>query len=65
METREVRFPKERVYEADEVLTISTLYEAYPVIQVDDHVIGNGKAGPYSRKLWDAYRKFASGRARG
>jgi branched-chain amino acid aminotransferase len=60
IETREVRFPRERVYEADEVMTISTIYEAFPVIQVDHHVIGNGKPGPISRKLWTAYRNFAS-----
>lgn len=58
METREVRFPRERVYEADEVITISTIYESYPVLQVDDRTIGNGKPGPYARKLWDAYREF-------
>jgi branched-chain amino acid aminotransferase len=59
METREVRFPRERVYEADEVITISTIYESYPVIQVDDRIIGNGKPGPFARKLWDAYQKYA------
>jgi branched-chain amino acid aminotransferase len=59
METREVRFPKERVYEADEVITISTIYESYPVVNVDGRKIGTGKPGPYARKLWDAYQKFA------
>ena len=64
METREVRFPRERLYEADEVITISTIYESYPVIQIDDRKIGSGKPGPYARKLWEAYQKFAVAGAR-
>lgn len=59
METREVRFPKERLYDADEILWFSTTKEAYPVLQVDDHIIGNGKPGPYTRKLYDAFVEFA------
>lgn len=65
METREIRFPRERLYEADEVISISTIYESYPVVQVDDRVIGNGKPGPYARKLWEAYQKFARAQVRG
>lgn len=59
METREVRFPKERLYEADEVLWFSTTREAFPVLQVDEHRIGNGKPGPFTKKLYEGYLDFA------
>jgi branched-chain amino acid aminotransferase len=59
IETREVRFPRERLYEADEVLWMSSLREAFPVTQVDDRKIGNGKPGPITRKLSSFFKEFA------
>ena len=66
MEVREVRFPKERLYEADEVFWMSSIREAFPVTQVDDHVIGNGslkgKPGPITQKLSQTFKEFAAAR---
>ena len=52
---REVRFPKEYLYEADEVFVSSSLKEVLPVLALDGKKIGNGKAGPVTRKLRDAF----------
>ncbi len=52
---REVRFPKEYLYEADEVFVSSSLKEVFPVLALDGKRIGNGKAGPVTRKLRDAF----------
>jgi branched-chain amino acid aminotransferase len=52
--TREVRFPREYLYEADEVFMTSTIKEAFPVTQVD-HI--KYKAGPITLKLNEAFRK--------
>jgi branched-chain amino acid aminotransferase len=52
---REVRFPKEYLYEADEVFVSSSLKEVLPVLDLDGRKIGNGKAGPITRKLRDAF----------
>jgi branched-chain amino acid aminotransferase len=52
---REVRFPKEFLYEADEVFVSSSLKEVLPVLDLDGKKIGNGKAGPITRKLRDAF----------
>jgi branched-chain amino acid aminotransferase len=52
---REVRFPKEYLYEADEVFVSSSLKEVLPVLDLDGKKIGNGKAGPITRKLRDAF----------
>jgi branched-subunit amino acid aminotransferase/4-amino-4-deoxychorismate lyase len=60
IEVRETRFPKERLYEADEVFWMSSLREAFPVVQVDEHKIGNGRPGPITRKLSKAVKEFAS-----
>ncbi|MGE0614199.1 MAG: aminotransferase class IV [Bacteriovoracia bacterium] len=60
---REVRFPKARLYEADEVFISSTLRGAFPVVRVDKHPIGRGalagKPGPVTRRLSEAYRQFS------
>lgn len=60
LEVREVRFPKERLYEADEVFMTSTIKEAFPVTQVDDHVISGGKPGPITARLNQVFHGAAS-----
>jgi branched-chain amino acid aminotransferase len=59
---RETRFPRERLYEADEVFMCSTIKEVFPVTRVDGKKIGNGGPGPITRKLRDAFRKTATSR---
>jgi len=54
---REVRFPRARLLEADEVFLTSTIKEVIPVIQIDQTPIGNGAPGPMTRRLHELYRK--------
>ena len=56
-ETREARFPKERLYEADEVFVTSTIREVFPVTSIDRKSIAGGRPGSVTRKLKDAYKK--------
>jgi branched-chain amino acid aminotransferase len=56
-EVREVRFPKERLYEADEVFMTSTIKEVFPVTRVDRKVIADGKPGPITVQLAEAFRR--------
>jgi branched-chain amino acid aminotransferase len=59
---REVRFPKERLYEADEVFLTSSIKEVFPVTRIDQNKIGNGTPGTMTTKLHEAYRKTIPGR---
>jgi branched-chain amino acid aminotransferase len=52
---REVRFPKEYLYEADEVFVSSSLKEVMPVLNLDGKKIGTGKPGPIATKLKSAF----------
>lgn len=51
LETREIAL--EEVYSAREAFITSTTKGNLPVIQVDDHPIGNGKPGPVSKAISD------------
>jgi branched-chain amino acid aminotransferase len=44
---------------ADEIFITSTTREISPVVRVDDRVIGNGRPGEMTLKLWDAYHRRA------
>ena len=57
---REVRFPRERLNEADEAFLCSTIKEVFPITRIDDHKIGDGKPGPLTRKLQQAFRESAT-----
>lgn len=52
---REVRFPKEYLYEADEVFVSSSLKEVLPVYDLDGKKINGAKPGPVTRRLKDAF----------
>ncbi len=52
---REVRFPKEYLYQADEVFVSSSLKEVLPVLNLDGKKINGGKAGPIALKLKKAF----------
>jgi branched-chain amino acid aminotransferase len=58
---REVRFPRERLYEADEAFITSTIKEVYPITSVDGRAIGDGKPGPLTRRLGELFRKAVPG----
>ena len=59
IEYREVRFPKERFLEADEVFVSGTVKEVFPVTQVDGNPIGspNGRPGIVTRRIHEAFRE--------
>jgi branched-chain amino acid aminotransferase len=56
---REVRFPRERLLEADEVFMCSTIKEVFPVTRIDGHKIGGGTPGPVTLRLRQAFRQAA------
>jgi branched-chain amino acid aminotransferase len=63
LEVREVLYPKERLFEADEVFMTSTIKEVAPVVQIDDRKIADGRPGPITRKLRDLFHADALARA--
>ena len=52
---REVRFPKEYLYDADEVFASSSLKEVLPVLNLDGKKINRGKIGPVAVTLKAAF----------
>ncbi|MGK5082162.1 aminotransferase class IV [Bdellovibrionota bacterium FG-1] len=59
IESREVRFPRERLYEADEIFLTSTTKEVFPVTKIDQRKVGLGKPGPLTLNLRQAFRQSA------
>jgi len=57
---REVEFPVERLYEADEVFISGSVREIYPVTSLDGKIIGKGKTkgkfGAMTLKLYEKYQ---------
>jgi branched-chain amino acid aminotransferase len=53
---REVRFPSERLHEADEVFATSSLKEVFPVTQIDHVKIKGGKPGPITLRLHEVFQ---------
>lgn len=62
-EVREVLYPKERLYEADEVFMTSTIKEVFPVVQIDHQKIANGKPGKITRELKRLFEQASLERA--
>jgi branched-chain amino acid aminotransferase len=56
IEMREVTLHDGDLLGADECFLTSSTQEIVPIVQVDDHVIGNGEPGPVTRKLQAAYK---------
>lgn len=46
----------EEIREADEIFFTGTVSEVRPCVEVDGRPVGNGTAGPVTRKLLDAFR---------
>lgn len=46
----------DEVLSADEVVLVGTTSEVISIVLIDDRVVGAGRPGPVSRRLWDAYR---------
>ncbi|QTH62938.1 branched-chain amino acid transaminase [Psychrosphaera ytuae] len=54
-EVREQNIPREALYLADEVLMCGTAAEVTPVRSVDGINVGDGKRGPITKKVQDAF----------
>jgi branched-chain amino acid aminotransferase len=50
----------EDLFAADEAFLTSTTREVVPIVRVDDRVIADGRPGPITRRLLDAYREQAA-----
>lgn len=61
---REVRFPKERLYEADEVFITSSIKEVFPVKCIDGNTIGKGTPGDTTLKLRSAFQDLVQAHMR-
>jgi branched-chain amino acid aminotransferase len=53
--TLETPISREQLYSADEIFMTGTAAEVTPVRQVDHMTIGNGRCGPLTRRLQDAF----------
>ena len=54
-EVREQNIPREAMYLADEILMCGTAAEVTPVRSVDGIEVGNGKRGPITKEVQDAF----------
>jgi branched-chain amino acid aminotransferase len=59
----EQNVPREALYLADEVFFTGSAAEITPISEIDNIVIGEGKAGPMTKKLQTAFFDVVSGRA--
>ncbi len=59
VQVRETSLTKEDVYAADECFLTGTAAEVVPVVTVDGRTIGEGRPGPVTRKLSEAFHKLA------
>ncbi len=64
IETLEQSVRVDALLAADEAFVTSTLKEVMPIATVDGRAIGSGRPGPVTRRLMEAYRKYARERAR-
>lgn len=55
LEVKESRIPREALYIADEVFFTGTAAEVTPIRSIDHHQIGEGRRGPITKKLQDAF----------
>ncbi|PPD72801.1 hypothetical protein GOBAR_DD30292 [Gossypium barbadense] len=54
----ERRISLSEFHSADEVWTTGTMGELSPVVKIDGRIIGDGKVGPVTRRLQNAYKKL-------
>ena len=56
--TTEPNLTRYDLYNADECFLTGTGAEIVPVVKIDERVIGNGKPGPVTKKLVNAYKEL-------
>lgn len=54
----EKKFGKESLFDADEIFITSTTMEICPVVEVDGKTIGDGRPGPLTRQLQEAFKRL-------
>ncbi|GER46299.1 amino acid aminotransferase family protein [Striga asiatica] len=57
----ERRISLSEFHTADEVFTTGTMGELSPVVKIDGRIIGDGKVGPVTRQLQNAYKELTAG----
>ncbi|KAI3927819.1 hypothetical protein MKW98_023420 [Papaver atlanticum] len=57
---QEGRISLSEFHTADEVWTTGTMGELTPVIMIDGRVVGNGKVGPITRQVQNAYKNMTA-----
>ncbi|MBF0455011.1 MAG: branched-chain amino acid transaminase [Magnetococcales bacterium] len=62
VEIVEQRFPRDEVLIADEAFFTGTAAELTPIRELDGRTIGNGKAGPLTKKIQSLYFDVVNGR---
>lgn len=58
IETREAPMTRHDIYVADECFLTGSAAEVIPAVQIDNRKIGDGKPGPVTLQLNDAFRKL-------
>jgi branched-chain amino acid aminotransferase len=58
METEERDISIDEVYNASEVFLTSTTRRVIPVLKVDEQMVGDGKPGTVTKKLWNVFMKM-------
>jgi len=61
LEIEERSFTPQESYEAVEAFTTSATALITPVIEIDGHMIGNGKRGEIAKNLYNDYRAYVDG----
>ncbi|MEM1873707.1 MAG: branched-chain amino acid transaminase [Acidilobaceae archaeon] len=61
VETLERNIPREELYVADEIFLVGTAAEVTPVLEVDGKPVGDGKPGPVTSMIREAYLKVVRG----
>lgn len=50
----------EQYLQAEEVFLAGTTTEAMPVVRIDDHTVGDGRPGPVTRRLREAFLEYVA-----
>jgi branched-chain amino acid aminotransferase len=57
-----INISKEDLFNADEIFYCGSASEVTPIRQIDNHIIGNGKAGELTLKLQEKYYEVVRGK---
>ena len=60
--TTEIRsVDKTELYSADEIFLCGSSVEIIPLISIDNHIIGNGATGSFTKKIYKEYLNVVTG----